>query len=108
MPTVLRFRMRAVWIFAFSLVISVGAAGEGSYRIVGYVTDKAEIRRIDAAKVTTLIYAFAQVRSSGDVYFDDPKSATYLERLQGLRSANANLKLTASVGGWGADHFSDA
>jgi chitinase len=108
MPTVLRIRMRAAWIFAFSLVISAMAAGEGSYRIVGYVTDKAEIRRIDATKVTTLIYAFAQVRSSGDVYFDDPKSAAYLERLQGLRSANANLKLTASVGGWGADHFSDA
>jgi len=108
MPTVLRIRMRAVWIFALSLVIATVAAGEGSYRIVGYVMDKAEIQRIDAAKVTTLIYAFAQVRSSGDVYFDGPESTAYLERLQRLRRTNPNLKLTASVGGWGADHFSDA
>jgi chitinase len=94
--------------FAFSLVISTVAAGEGSYRIVGYVTNKAEIQRIDAAKVTTLIYAFAHVRSSGSVYFDGPESAAYIERLQGLRRVNPNLKLMASVGGWGADHFSDA
>jgi chitinase len=100
--------MRAAWIFAFSLVISTAAADEGSYRVVGYVTYRAEIQRIDAAKVTTLIYAFAHVRSSGNVCFDDPESAAYLERLQRLRRVNPNLKLTASVGGWGADHFSDA
>src|SRR5271170_1710659 len=100
--------MRAAWMFALSLVISTVAAAEGSYRIVGYVTNKAEIQRIDAAKVTTLIYAFAHVRSSGTVYFDDPESAAYLGRLQGLRKANPNIKLMASVGGWGADHFSDA
>jgi len=100
--------MRAAWMFAFSLVISAVAAAEGSYRIVGYVTNRAEIPRINAAKVTTLIYALAKVRSSGDVYFDDPESAAYLERLQLLRKTNPSLKLMASVGGWGADHFSDA
>ncbi len=100
--------MRSVWILAFSLVISTVAAGEGSYRIVGYVTKKAEIQSIDAAKVTTLIYAFAHVQGSGIVSFDDTDSAAYLERLQSLRRANPGLKLTASVGGWGADNFSDA
>jgi chitinase len=108
MPTASRIRMPAAWIFALSLVISTAAAGEGSYRIVGYVTDRAAIERIDATKVTTLIYAFAHVQSSGNVYFDDPESATYLEQLRRLRRGNPSLKLTASVGGWGADHFSDA
>lgn len=78
------------------------------YRIIGYVGGGTEIWRIDAAKLTHINYAFAKINEAGQIYFDNPRSYQHMAQLQALKSKNPHLKLLVSVGGWGADGFSDA
>src|SRR5580700_7429731 len=77
------------------------------YRIVGYVTAMADIPSIQAEKLTDLIFAFAQVRDSGEVYLPDKGVSGKIYELCALKKRNPNLRILISVGGWGADHFSD-
>lgn len=79
-----------------------------AYRTIAYVTGRADLARIDAAKLTHINYAFAHVSDSGTVYFRHPNAPAYLAQLQSLKARNPRLKLLVSVGGWGADGFSDA
>lgn len=79
-----------------------------AYRIVGYVRGKADIEKISANKLTHINYAFAKVNESGEVFFNEPGSPDDLVRLQALKSKNPDLKILVSIGGWGADNFSDA
>lgn len=79
------------------------------YRIVAYLYGgRAEIHRISAMKLTHINYAFALVNEAGELYFRETDEAENLAQLQGLKAANPRLKIILSVGGWGADHFSDA
>jgi chitinase len=75
------------------------------YRLVGYVA--AESAHIAAEDLTALNYAFAHI-DGGCVVLDRTGAAAALERLHALKSRNPQLKLLVSVGGWGADGFSDA
>lgn len=79
-----------------------------AYRIIAYVTGRADLYRIDATKLTHVNYAFAHVSDSGTVYFRNPAAPAHLAQLQALKARNPRLKLLVSVGGWGADGFSDA
>ena len=79
-----------------------------SYRVVGYVRPSAEIWRIDARKLTHINYAFALISPEGALYFRNDRAPAHLAQLQALKRRNPHLKLLVSVGGWGADHFSDA
>ncbi len=78
------------------------------YRIVGYVGGAADIWRVDAAKLTHVNYAFAQVSDEGEIYFRNENAPAHLVQIQALKAKNPDLKLLVSVGGWGADGFSDA
>jgi chitinase len=78
------------------------------YRIVAYVRGVAEIHRIGAEKLTHINYAFALVNPQGEVYFQNPDAPAHLAQLQALKMRNPRLRLLVSVGGWGADNFSDA
>ena len=80
---------------------------ESPRRIVGYVTGRSEIWRIDPKKLTHINLAFAAVSESGDVVLPN-QSGERLAQLQALKTRNPALKIIVSVGGWGADHFSDA
>jgi chitinase len=62
---------------------------------------------IAAEKLTAINYAFAHV-VDGALVLDQAGADAVLARLRGLKSHNATLKILVSVGGWGADGFSDA
>lgn len=78
------------------------------YRIVGYVRGKADIASIGATKLTHINYAFAKVNPLGVIAFEDADAPSHLAQLQALKAKNPDLKIIVSVGGWGADFFSDA
>jgi chitinase len=67
-----------------------------------------EIWRIDATKITHINYAFARIDEYGEVHFTNPEASVHLSQLQALKAKNPLLKILVSVGGWGADGFSDA
>jgi len=77
-------------------------------RMIAYATGRTDARRIGAHKLTHINYAFAHVSPEGEAFLPDPEAPAFLARLQALKSRNPRLKILVSVGGWGADHFSDA
>ena len=79
-----------------------------TYRIIAYVGGRTDIPHIGAEKLTHINYAFAQVNDSGEVVLRDPEASTHLNQLTALKTRNPNLKIILSVGGWGADNFSNA
>ena len=86
----------------------IPAPAKSPYRIVGYVDGRVAAAKIDPAKLTHINYAFAQVSPAGEIFFQRTNAVTNLVGLRELKKKNPNLKLLVSVGGWGADNFSDA
>jgi len=83
-------------------------AARTGMRIVGYVAGWGKpIPPIAAEKLTAINYAFAHV-VDGAVVLDQANADDMLVRLRGLKARNPTLKILVSVGGWGADGFSDA
>ncbi|MFN3402626.1 MAG: glycoside hydrolase family 18 protein [Cytophagaceae bacterium] len=79
------------------------------YKIIAYVAgwkDWSELK-IEANKLTHINYAFATISKSG--VLNPPKSSdvTNLRHLVSLKKVNPDLKVLISVGGWGAEYFSD-
>ena len=79
-----------------------------AFRVIGYVRGRAGIDAIGAKKLTHLNYAFAKVNPLGVIWFEDPDAPAHIAQLQALKAKNPDLKVIVSVGGWGADFFSDA
>lgn len=79
------------------------------YRVIAYVFGgRADYQRIGAHKLTHINYAFGLVSPDGEVVLSDPDGPGHLAQLQALKARNPRLKIILSVGGWGADNFSDA
>ncbi len=91
------------------LVGGAAAAAEpaGHYRIVGYVGDAKPLPTVSANKLDVINYAFARLEPKGDVVLPSPTADQTLATFVGLRKTNPNLKVIVSIGGWGADYFSD-
>ena len=84
------------------------AASPPRPRLVGYLMDGPALPPVSAHKLDAINFAFAQVDPAGEVYLDTDTAAGSLAGLVALRADNPDLKVLAAVGGWGADHFSDA
>ena len=78
------------------------------FRVVGYVGSRTKFETIDVTRVTHLNYAFAKVHPNDVVYFENDEAPAHLERLRALKAAKPSLKVILSIGGWGAEWFSDA
>ena len=83
-------------------------APDRKFRIIGYVRGLADIHAINAQKLTHINYAFALVSPEGEMIFREADAPAHLARLHALKARNPDLKILVSVGGWGADNFSDA
>ena len=75
--------------------------------LVAYVAGWEAQPEIPVEKLSALNYAFAHL-VDGRATLDQPDGEAVLARLVALKSRNARLKVLVSVGGWGADGFSDA
>jgi chitinase len=94
--------------FALAACAAPAQRKAADYRLVGYVTADAEPTHIAAEKISALDFAFAKIDANGEVALQRVEDADYLVRLRALKSRNPQLKILLSVGGWGADGFSDA
>ena len=77
------------------------------YRLVGYVAGDKPLGHVSAEKLSALNYAFASIDAKGKVALK-PEADSYLAQLRAIKSRNLQLRIVISVGGWGADGFSDA
>ena len=78
------------------------------YRIIAYVFgNRADLSRMDPRKLTHINYAFGLVNKESLIYLN-PDAPARIAQLQALKTKNPRLKILLSVGGWGADNFSDA
>ncbi len=77
------------------------------HQLVGYVAGWEQSAPFDPDKLTAINYAFAHI-VDGEIVLDQPGASEFIDRLRALKSRNPQLKLLVSVGGWGADGFSDA
>ena len=84
--------------------IAVAAAAPHA-RIVGYAAGWNPVQDKDAGKIDTQIFAFAHL-TDGRVVLDT--ATEHLRRLIALKAAHPALKVTISVGSWGAGGFSEA
>lgn len=89
--------------------LSEANSEEPSYRIVAYAGGDMDYWSMDVEKLTHVNFAFAHINDDGEIYFrDEAEAGARLAQLQALKARNPDLKLLVSVGGWGADGFSDA
>lgn len=103
------FVLIAMVVGAFPLTTAAAAAPQtaaaatSAYNITGYLCNWVPWRAsdIDAAKLTHINFAFANVSSSGQVIIGDAGvDPTYFNELKKLKDVNPNLKTLISVGGW--------
>src|SRR5687768_7682157 len=80
-----------------------------AHRIVAYVFgNRVDLQGMNAWKLTHINYAFGLVNETGEIFVREPEASWDLAQLQSLKAKNPKLKILVSVGGWGADNFSDA
>ncbi|PXY39171.1 chitinase [Flavobacterium cheongpyeongense] len=79
------------------------------FKIIGYVAgyEKFDVAEIDAAKLTHLNYAFANI-VDGNVQFELATDKAKIESIMALKKQNPDLKVLYSIGGWvWSDQFSN-
>ncbi|HEY8400373.1 MAG TPA: glycoside hydrolase family 18 protein [Cytophagaceae bacterium] len=80
------------------------------YKIIGYVAGWVDVSKmkIDVSKLTHINYAFTSLDEFGLVKPATQRDVENLKYLNSLKQENKDLKILISIGGWGADFFSNA
>jgi chitinase len=105
----IRFAVLPIVLFALAAcATTTRVEPQKKYRVIAYVYGHTDMYAIDAAKLTHINYAFSKVNPLGLADFEEPDAPSHLAQLQALKAVNPDLKLIVSIGGWGADYFSDA
>jgi chitinase len=80
------------------------------YKIIGYVPSWFDWTQIpvEVEKMTHINYAFGTLYKNGAVKQPNSTDIQNLQYLNSLKSRNKDLKILISIGGWGADFFSNA
>ncbi|GAB4024028.1 glycoside hydrolase family 18 protein [Spirosoma koreense] len=105
------YRLAILLAVVFSLRIQpILAQPTHPYVVIGYVTGNGWTKdQIDPQKLTHINYAFAVPDKNGELEPLKAKDDANLAALTSLRSANKDLKILISIGGWGGcKYFSDA
>jgi chitinase len=99
-----------LFLLAAACIAAPGAAHDMPPRlkVIGYVMDGPTLPPISAEKLDAINFAFALVSPQGEIYLPGTTATGALAGLAALRQGNPDLKVLASVGGWGGDHFSEA
>jgi chitinase len=106
----------AVLIAGIALIFGSCATGSSNaarptrsskHKVIAYAMGRTDFSRIHPEKLTHINYAFGLVNTNGEAFIRT-NAASHLAQLQALKSRNPNLKIILSIGGWGADNFSDA
>lgn len=90
-----------------ALLLSAQATGAES-RLVAYVTGWSPPVAIDTGRITHVNFAFARIDRHGRVALPDAATAVRLDEVVALKAGDPRLRVLISIGGWGADGFSDA
>src|SRR5258706_12664629 len=108
--------MRTRILVTFILILAACVAGCATvsntarppkYKVIGYAMGRTDFSRIHAEKLTHINYAFGLVNTNGEAFIRT-NAPSHFAQLQALKARNPNLKIILSIGGWGADNFSDA
>ena len=86
---------------------AVALPEDGAPKVVAYVPGGSVPAVIHPEKLTHIIYAFGRI-DGNRALLDRPGVAGDLARLNALKRQNPQLAVMVSIGGWGADGFSDA
>ena len=100
-------RGRVLAVLFFGVACTTAAPPSRDFRIVAYVRGRTDIARINAEKLTHINYAFGLVNTNGEAFVGDD-AGEHLAKLNALKAKNPRLRILLSIGGWGADNFSDA
>lgn len=103
-----RFRTLVAIVALLCAFAPAAVAHEAGSRVVGYVMDREPMPAISAHKLDAVVFSFALVGPAHAVHFPRPGMAARLEQLVALRKDNPRLQVLLAIGGWGADHFSEA
>lgn len=100
--------MQNLVVFLTLFILCFEGAAAPKYRVVAYVSGgHADLSQIGANKLTHINYAFGLVNTNGEAFIR-ANAPAHFAQLQSLKADNPDLKVVLSIGGWGADNFSDA
>jgi chitinase len=89
--------------------VTAGPVGPSPrYKVVAYVTGWSPPVAIDTSRITHVNFAFATIDATGQATVPAGESEARLRDIVALRREHPSLRVLVSIGGWGADGFSDA